>query len=139
MLRGAVRQSCGCALVHSGGDRRRRTARGCNWRGTAVTPIDRAPLLEVLRHPERAGALSLTDWSRAIASARHSSLLPRLSLLLSDKTMTELPARVRGQLLAARPIAMQHARAIRWEVTCIGRALQPLGTKVVVLKGAAYV
>jgi hypothetical protein len=104
-----------------------------------VTLSARSPLLRALSQPSQAAALGLDDWARALASARYSSLLPRLSLLMPDETMAQLPARVRAQLEAARPIAAQHERTIRWEIACIERALRPLRTKIVVLKGAAYV
>jgi hypothetical protein len=97
------------------------------------------PLLAVLRQPERARTLTPEEWTRLFASARHSSLLPRLALTLPPAMLTTLPERVQGVLAAARPIAQQHERTIRWEIECIARALRSLDTKVVVLKGAAYV
>jgi hypothetical protein len=96
-------------------------------------------LIDVLRAPGRAAHLTPVEWVRTIAAARHSRLLPRLSLLMADDQMADLPSRVREQLLAARPIASQHARLIRWEVDRIRHALRSLPTRIILLKGAAYV
>ena len=58
---------------------------------------------------------------------------------MDDEVLARLGPRVREQLLAARPIAEQHARAVRWEVGRMRVALRGIDTKVVVLKGAAYI
>jgi hypothetical protein len=97
-----------------------------------------APLLDVLRSPEGAARLTTAEWVTLIGAARHSSLLPRLSLLL-EPLADALPARVREQLEAARPFADKHARTILWEVERIRDALCDLDVKIVLLKGAAYV
>jgi len=99
----------------------------------------REPFLEVLQDSSTAVSLTVSEWTDVIGRARHSSLLPKLSLQIDDDTLGRLAPRVREQLLAARPIAEQHARAVRWEVGRIQVALRGLDSKVVVLKGAAYI
>jgi hypothetical protein len=85
-------------------------------------------------------SLGPADWTRLIGLARHARLLPRLGLLLEDRRLLEvLPARVRDQLAADRPVGQQHERLIRWEVGRIREALSDVNTKVVLVKGAAYV
>lgn len=101
--------------------------------------VVREPFLEVLQNPSAAASLTAAEWTDVIGRARHSSLLPRLSLRIDDDTLGRLTPRVSEQLLAARPIAEQHARAVRWEVGRIQVALRGIDTKVVVLKGAAYI
>jgi hypothetical protein len=98
----------------------------------------RVPLLEVLQTPAVAGELTPADWSRVLGSARHSQLLPRLALLVGEAVGT-LPDRVRDRLMAAHPVAERHERSIRWEVDRIRAALRGVDTRIVLLKGAAYV
>src|SRR5688500_17937912 len=78
-------------------------------RHDVMTSGAEVPLLRVLRQPTSAVHLDTSAWLDLIATARHSSLLPRLALLLQDAEITpRLPERVRGQLMAARPMAEQH-------------------------------
>ncbi|MEO7190121.1 MAG: nucleotidyltransferase family protein [Vicinamibacterales bacterium] len=100
----------------------------------------RALMLEVLRTPAAALRLSRPEWTELLGSARHSNLLPRIAVLLEDGgVVQQLPARVQEQLRGARPIARHHERTIRWEVQRIADALKDLDTRIVLLKGAAYV
>jgi len=99
-----------------------------------------APLLRVLRDPSTAARLDWTEWADLIGSARHANLLSRLAWLLDRAPgMDALPERARVQLRASRPVAGHHERMIRWEVERIACALRGLETRIVLLKGAAYV
>jgi HprK-related kinase A len=103
------------------------------------TPYPRDALLDLITAPAATAAtMSLPDWDALIPRARAARLLPRLAHQLAGVWPTLDPA-VRTALEAARHIADQHARAARWEVHCIARALKPLDAPVVLLKGAAYV
>jgi HprK-related kinase A len=96
-------------------------------------------LLEVLRTPARALELDAAKWTTLIGLGRNARLLARIALMLDEAGVTpELPPRVQEQLSADRPIARQHERIIRWEVGRIREALRERDTKVVLLKGAAY-
>lgn len=101
---------------------------------------DRVPMLDVILRPESALDLAPSSWASVLSAARHSSLLPRIALLLDDAGVTSrLPEGVREQFVAARPMALHHERCVRWEVSRIQTALQHLGTRIILLKGAAYV
>jgi HprK-related kinase A len=105
----------------------------------APAPYPRDALLDLITAPAAtAAAMSLRDWDALIPRARAARLLPRLAHQLADVWPTLDPA-VRTALQAARHIADQHARAARWEVHCIARALKSLDAPIVLLKGAAYV
>jgi Uncharacterised nucleotidyltransferase len=97
-------------------------------------------LLEVLKDPAAAPTLDTAQWSALIGAARHARLLPRLALLLEDGPLAgSLPEPVRDQLAGARPLAGQHERIVRWETGRIREALRATPTRVVLLKGAAYI
>ena len=99
-----------------------------------------APLLRVLRDPSSAASLDWVEWVDLVGSARHANLLSRLCWLLDRAPGVDaLPERARVQLRAARPVADHHERMIRWEVERIGYALRGLQTRIVLVKGAAYV
>ena len=99
-----------------------------------------SPLLRVLREPAAADSLNRLEWVDLLGSARHANLLSRLAWLLDDKSGRHpLPERARLQLRAAQPTAAHHERMIRWEVRRIADALGGLNTRIVLLKGAAYV
>lgn len=95
-------------------------------------------LLDVLNDTAAAGRLTPAGWYSVLGTARHSQLLPRLSLLIGDET-DAMPQRAREQLMAARPVAEHHERSVRWEVGRIRAALRGVPTQVVLLKGAAYI
>lgn len=99
-----------------------------------------SPLLGVLAQPAVGATLGPDDWIGMVRTARHGNLLPRLSVLVESEPWTgALPSKIREQLAAARPAAAEQVRIIRWEVSRIGEALRGVGTKAILLKGAAYV
>ncbi len=97
-------------------------------------------LIKALCDPKAAGDFSLSEWDRCIRMARHSNVLSRLSFLLKDQTESgQIAAPVREHLLAARVVADQHERIMRWEVRQVERVLGPMARQTILLKGAAYV
>jgi len=69
-----------------------------------------------------------------------AAVLGRLHALLEQQDLLEeIPLAPRHHLQGARLIATSQERVIRWEVHCIERALLPVQTEFVLLKGAAYV
>ena len=102
--------------------------------------MKRLPLLiEVLRDPARLGTLALRDWDlllRQAASADMSATL--LGLVEEAGLLDQVPAAAREHLEWTRVVATRHRRAVRFEVTQIGRALAGLGLPLLLLKGAAY-
>jgi hypothetical protein len=101
--------------------------------------VARALLPELLRRPASAVRLPPDRWDLLIRQARQAGVLARLCFQLDDLgLLTELPERPRCHLAAARALALKHARDVRWEVACLGRALADCDLAVTLLKGAAY-
>jgi len=97
------------------------------------------PLSAVLAEPNAMADLSGRDWERLFEQARTTNLLARIALVAFDHGhAAKLPPRPRNHLEAARRQAAWQHRTVRWEVDCIRRALAPLATPVILLKGAAY-
>jgi hypothetical protein len=96
-------------------------------------------LLEALRRPERLPRLAPPEWNRLLSEARSTGVLARLGCRLAALDLLDrVPLRAREQFAAACLEAAAHARAVRWEVGCIQRALEGTGVPIVLLKGAAY-
>lgn len=99
----------------------------------------RALLLELLRRPVSVASLPLDRWDLLIRQARQAGVLARLCFQLDEVSLlTQLPERPRLHLEAARTLALKHARDVRWEVTCLCRALADCDLAITLLKGAAY-
>ncbi len=81
----------------------------------------------------------LKDWDIAIRQARRSGLLARIACLISSAGLGGcVPERARGHLEAAQILAAKHASDVARELDHIGEALQGLGVKPILLKGASY-
>jgi len=81
-------------------------------------------------------AASLDD---ALHAARQHALLGRLEHdLAAIAVLRRLPETARRQVANARVAAAANAIALRYEVDRVRRALTGLGTRIVLLKGAAY-
>jgi hypothetical protein len=92
-----------------------------------------------LIEPSVLASLTLSDWNYLVPEARAAGLLARLDALLEEHALFDrIPAPVVPHLIAARRIADHEHRTISWEVNRIGRALTRIATRVVLLKGAAY-
>ena len=99
-----------------------------------------AALVALLRAPDAAPALSLPQWDLLIRQARGANLLARLAVLIDEAgLLAAVPDRPRAHLEAERALAAKQVRDVRWEVTCIERALAETGVPIVLLKGGAYV
>ena len=93
-----------------------------------------------LMDPPSLISLALRDWDLLIRQGRRAEVLGRLHALLEQQDLLhEIPLAPRNHLQGARLIATSQERVIRWEVHCIERALLPVQTEFVLLKGAAYV
>ena len=96
-------------------------------------------LLAALREPGRCGDLAESQWDLLIRVARRAGLLAHLGWRLEDlRALETLPGRVREVLLAARVAPAHQGQRVRWEVGHLARVLGPLQTRLVLLKGAAY-
>lgn len=78
-------------------------------------------------------------WSQLFAEARAAGVLPRLADALLPVMADAVPHGLRDQLLASQRLADGLVTDVRREMAHIDTALKPLGTRVVYLKGAAYV
>ena len=77
-----------------------------------------------------------TDWTALIAMARAEQLVGTLAYRLDGLPVPETVARLFAD---ARASAEQGRRVALWEAEMARRALAPLGCRVVLLKGTAYV
>jgi hypothetical protein len=93
----------------------------------------------MLRDPRRLASLTSVEFSRLIDVAEQTRLL---GWLLSEVEARQLPRDappwLEDRLQAARALAREHERAVRWEIDRLQRALSGAGLPWVLLKGAAY-
>ncbi len=95
-------------------------------------------LVNVLRAPGLASALSDAQWSELVAVARTTNLIGPLAAKLADSGVTATP-RAERHLEGARQLATRQRQSVRWEAHGLQAALGGLGVPVMLLKGAAYV
>jgi len=96
-------------------------------------------LIRVLRDPGIVQGLDDADWDLLLRQADAANLDALLLVLLEDAGLLDaVPAAPRAHLEWTRAGAAGHARAARYEVRQIGRALAGLGLPLILLKGAAY-
>jgi len=107
-------------------------------RSTGTTAV--SLLLNTLVQPSKLRGLSESDWDVLVRVARASTLVSTIGTRIeSAGMMSEVPTRARAQLLSERAVTDYRARLVWWELERLVRALNPLGTPVVLLKGAAYI
>ncbi len=103
-----------------------------------ISDIDRL-LIDAVKFPQRLPGTTLHDWDTIIRLSKRANLIGRLAEgVHSHGVMDQLPLPVRTHLESARVLTKHQRQAISWEVRHIGKALQTIGTTVVLLKGAAY-
>jgi hypothetical protein len=97
-------------------------------------------LTELLRSPDAAAALRPRELDLALRVSRRARLLGRVAERLQrGGSLATLPAVAREQLESALIVVDARARAARWELDRIVRALRSAGElRIVVLKGSAY-
>jgi hypothetical protein len=99
-----------------------------------------ALILKLLREPQRARSLALSEWDLLIRQARAANLLARLAWLIESEGLNaQVPPQAAIHLRGARLVAARHRQAVQWEVAQVRRALQGAGLPLILLKGAAYV
>lgn len=98
-----------------------------------------ALVLATLENPGGFIGRPVSELELIVRVLRRSGLLAWLAERLQGaERWAELPPRVRDHLEAARVVAAEDARMLRWEVDRIGHALRGTGLPVIALKGAAY-
>lgn len=96
-------------------------------------------LRRLCRAPEAVAALAPADWNAALRAARGAQVLARLGYRIEDAGMlAACPAPARDAFLAARPYPAYIQTQVRRELRHVLRALAPLQTDLILLKGAAY-
>lgn len=98
----------------------------------------RIALLQTLREPRRAQALSVAEWSTLVATARDANLLGALDKRL-EAAGVQPCAQARLHLEGVRRMGERQHLSIRWEAHQLQAALGALDIPVVLLKGSAYV
>lgn len=97
-------------------------------------------IVRVLRDPQSACSLTLSDWDLLLRQARAANLLARLAYLMEQHGIADrVPGPVAIHLEGAAVIATRHRVAVEWEIGLIGKALENAGLPLLLLKGAAYV
>ena len=98
------------------------------------------PIVRALVVPDALRHLGPADWSDLIARARAARLGGRLAYLVARTDLgSAIPGKVAGMLLADRRMTARQEQITQWEVRCVRRALAGIDTKIVLLKGAAYI
>jgi putative nucleotidyltransferase-like protein len=96
-------------------------------------------LRQALITPENLVNLRISEWDWLLPEARSAGLLARLEALIQELDLISgIPEQVQPHLLAARRIAENENRVMRWELNRISRALASLDYPVILLKGGAY-
>lgn len=95
-------------------------------------------LLQTLREPQRAAALSPAGWSALVAAARDANLLGALAKRL-EAADVQACAQAQLHLEGVRRMGERQHLSIRWEAHQLQLALGELGIPVLLLKGGAYV
>ncbi|MFZ6751075.1 nucleotidyltransferase domain-containing protein [Undibacterium sp. Ren11W] len=97
-------------------------------------------ITSALLHPHILQDLTMLDWDLLIRQGRSANLLGRLAHKLEQEDLLAcVPDVVRVHLSSALQMANRQEIALRWEVECIRLALIETETKIILLKGAAYV
>ena len=97
-------------------------------------------LRRALAAPAILANLQLSEWDRLLPEARSAGLLARVDAMLRQQGFFDgIPDPVKPHLIAGRRIADNEHSVISWEVNRIAHALAGVDTRVVLLKGAAYV
>lgn len=100
---------------------------------------ERLLIRDMLLSPAATARLTPRQWDVLIRQARRANLLARLAVMLNSlQLLDQVPPAPRQHLLSALQLARRQAIAVRWEVSCIRKALAEVGAPVILLKGAAY-
>lgn len=96
-------------------------------------------LSSVWAQPDARPELTPLEWETVLGQARRGGLMGRLAQLHVDQDWLALVAPgPRHYLESALRRVNRQRFEVQWELDCIRRALESLGCRVVLLKGAAY-
>lgn len=100
---------------------------------------ERDLIVQVLLNPKSIARLNALEWDLLIRQGRRTKLLARLAYLLEDDGIMPLvPVAARLHLASAIKLALRQQVSLRWEVACLQKELAGAGTRITLLKGAAY-
>jgi hypothetical protein len=98
-----------------------------------------SPLLALFAHPQDAPRLSVPDWNSVLRAGHSQRLLARLGYRLEQQGVAgACPKTVWEAMEGARYFPHFVQRQVEREVRALLKALAPLQTEVILLKGAAY-
>lgn len=96
-------------------------------------------LLEAWREPQAAARAPAARWTMILGAARRARCAGHLAVRLETAgVMDLLPAPVRDQFASVSVLLAQRRHVLRREIAALERALAPLGSAAMLLKGAAY-
>jgi len=96
-------------------------------------------LVRILRQPDLAASLDNGSWGLLIRQARTANVLGRtLAAIEACMPCTKWPLRAQQALIAENHLADHRLRSLHWEAAGLSRLLKGAGTRLVLLKGAAY-
>ena len=97
-------------------------------------------LTDALLKPQSVSTLDNTELNQLLSQARNARLLAALGLRLADSGVLEsLPSAVSRHWTSGVVIHEKQRRDLHFECEKILEVLAPLGEKLVLLKGAAYI
>jgi len=103
------------------------------------TKLAAQDLIDAIKYPEKLGNISLQRWDSLLRVAKRTNLVGRLAEGVNQTEFSDkLPAQARTHLDSARILTSHQREAIEWETRHIGKALESVGTPIILLKGAAY-
>jgi hypothetical protein len=98
-----------------------------------------SPLLAFLADRQSCDKFDQEEWSLLFAEARACGVMPRLATELDVHPCSSMPAELVSHLLAGMRQAGAFREDVRRELRHIDQAVEKLPTRVILLKGAAYV
>lgn len=105
-----------------------------------MTAISPPKLAWLFRQPDACRAYACTDWDIVIRQARTANVLARLAFVIDRaELMAEVPTAPRRHLQSGLIMARQQRISALFEIDAIRKAVARTGTKMVLLKGGAYV
>ena len=97
-------------------------------------------LQEMLLEPDRVPGLDASQFNQLISQGRSARLLASLALQLEQAGILEqLPAPVRRHFQSAVVVHTKQKRDLAYDTGKIRQALDSIGVKLILLKGAAYI
>ncbi len=105
-----------------------------------TSPLSRDIVMRALAGPgELSWPLPVGDWEELIAQAREAQLLGALEHRLRERDLLDqVPSAPRAHLVSGRLVASAQHAVMRRELREIAKALQGIGGRVILRKGAAY-